>query len=235
MAESKPSKKEKATSGGCFSKLLVLILLAAGAGLGAAVFFVVQPQNLSDLGGYGPSMKAVPERDLKEVLKNSIDRGYSIVLSETEINRWLAQALVMKQGGFLGDQIKLERFWVRLEEGRAELIIERSIMGNPFTTSMYMQIAKQQGARETITNYNPAGGSFISGYPIPQKGGRLGQLVVPQGFLYLVLPSYEKIAALFAPETDLAFKKMQQVTFKKGQLVLDPREKTGPAGPSTTF
>lgn len=233
MAESKPTKQ--AASGGCFSKLLVLILLAAVAGFGAAVFFVVQPQNLTDLGGYGPSARGIPERDLKDVLKNSIDRGYPIVLSESEINRWLAQALVMKQGGFLGDNIKLERFWVRLEDGRAELIIERSIMGHPFTTSMYMQIEKQQGARETITHYNPAGGSFISGYPIPQKGGRLGQLVVPQGFLYLLLPSYEKIADLFAPETELAFKKMQQVKFEKGRLVLDPRETTGPSGPTTTF
>lgn len=230
MAESKPTKK--ASSGGCFSKLLVLILLAAGAGLGVAVFFVVQPQNLTDIGGYGPSMKPMPERDLKEVLKNSIDRGYPIVLSETEINRWLAQNLIMKQGGLLGDSIKLEHFWIRLEEGRAEMIIERSIMGMPFTTSMYFQVVKQQSARESITNYNPAGGPFVSGYPFPQKGGRLGQLVVPQGFLYLLLPSYEKIAALFAPETELAFKKMQHVKFEKGRLVLDPRETTGPP---TTF
>jgi hypothetical protein len=233
MAKSEPTKQ--ASSGGCFSKLLVLILLVAVAGLGAAVFFVVQPQNLTDIGGYGPAFKPVPERDLKEVLKNSIDRGYPIVLSESEINRWLAQNLMMKQGGFLGDQIKLERFWVRLEDGRAELIMERSIMGHSFTTSMYMQIVKQQGARETITNYNPAGGAFIAGYPIPQKGGRLGQLVVPQGFLHLVLPSYEKIANLFAPETELAFKKMQHVKFEKGKLYLDPRETTGPPGPTTTF
>lgn len=108
-------------------------------------------------------------------------------------------------------------------------------MGKPFTTSMYFQVVKQQTARESITHYNPAGGAFIPGYPIPQKGGRLGELVVPQGFLYLLLPSYEKIAALFAPETELAFKKMQHVKFEKGRLILDPREKTEPSGASTTF
>lgn len=223
------------SGGGCFSKLLFLILLMAMGGLGTAVFFVTQAQDLSDIGGHGPAVKATPVRNMKAVLQNAIDRNYAVTLSEAEINQWLAETLVMKQGGLLGKDIKLERFLVRLEEGRAELIMERSVFGRPFTISMYFKVDKEQSGKEIITTFNPTGGRFLSEYDFPQKGGRLGQLVVPQGFLHLVLPSYEKLADLFATETELAFSRMHRVDFKEDRLVLDPRETLGDQGMPQTF
>ncbi|MEO5912600.1 MAG: hypothetical protein ABIS50_00090 [Luteolibacter sp.] len=231
MAEPKKPK----SGGGCFSKLLLLILLAAMGGLATAVFFVVQPQDLTDLGGYGPAVKATPVRDMKAVLQSAIDRNYAVTLSEAEINQWIASTLVMKQGGLLADPVKLEHFWVRLEEGHAELIMERSVFGMPFTISMYFKVDKEQSGKEIITSYNPSGGPFLKDYEFPQKGGRLGKLVVPQGFLHLVLPSYEKIAALFNAETELAFSKMQRVKFENDRIVLDPRETLGDQGMPQIF
>ncbi len=227
--------KKPKSGGGCFSKLLFLILLAAMGGLGSAVYFVTQAQDLTDLGGYGPAVKATPPRDMEEVLRNAIDRNYAVTLSEAEINLWLAKTLAMKQGGFLADQVKLEHFWVRLEEGRAELIMERSILGKPFTLSMYFKVDKEQSGKEIITTFNPTGGRFLADYDFPQKGGRLGQLVVPQGFLHLVIPSYEKVAALFTDEIELAFNKMQRINIENDRLVLDPREPLGDQGMPQTF
>src|SRR6478609_5561456 len=105
--------------GGCFSKLALLILLAAAVGLGSAVFLATRPQDLSDLGGYGPTAKPLPERDMKAVLKNAIDRGFAVTLSEAEINEWLGRTLQTRQGGILKEKVTLDRVWVRLEEGRA--------------------------------------------------------------------------------------------------------------------
>ena len=204
-------------------------------GLMSAVYFVTQPQDLTDLGGYGPATKAAPVRDMTAVLQSAIDRNYAVTLSEAEINQWLAANLVMKQGGFLSEQIKLERFWVRLEEGHAELIMERSVFGKPFTMSMYFHVDKEQSGKEIITSFYPSGGPFLKDYEFPLKGGRLGQLVVPQGFLHLVLPAYSKVAALFAPETELAFNKMQRVKFENDRLVLDPREPLGDQGMPQIF
>ncbi len=234
MAEPKESKKEK-SSGGCVSKLLVLILLAAGAGLGAAVFFVIQPQDLTDLGGYAPAAQAMPERDMKVVLKNSIDRGYPIVLSEAEINHWLARTLVAKQGGFLEGKITLDHVWVRLEAGRAEIIMERNILGKPLTVSMYVQIERMIAPGGTSTEIRLHGGPFIADAPLPPKGGRFGKLVVPQGFLLLVMPAYEKLVALFPEEIELGIRQMEQIKMEKGRLVLNPRETTTVPGTSKTF
>ncbi|MES2439643.1 MAG: hypothetical protein V4584_11275 [Verrucomicrobiota bacterium] len=231
MSEPKTHK----SGGGCFSKLLFLILLVATAGLGSAVFFAVQPQDLTDLGGYGTAAKKLPERDMKTVLKSAIDRGYAVTLSETELNQWLARTVGTKQGGLLGDQISLERVWVRLEEGRAEVILERKLLGRPFTVSMYLQVERMEGMKGTTTEVQLHGGPYHKDFPNPPRGGRFGKLVVPQGFLLLVMPAYQKLAALFPDEIRMGFSEMARIRIEKGNLVLDPREPLGSQGMPMTF
>lgn len=231
MAEPKQPK----SSGGCLSKLLILPLLAAAIGLGTAVFFVVQPQDLTDLGGYGPTAKAAPVRDMKVVLKNAIDRGYPLNLSEAEINQWLGHTLVTRQGGFLEGKVTLERIWVRLEEGRAEVIMERNLLGQPFTVSMYLQVERMEGPKGPMTEIRLHGGPYHPDFPDPPEGGRFGKLVVPQGFLLLVMPAYEKLAALFPEEIELGLREMSRIKIEKGHVVLDPRETTGQQGMPKIF
>lgn len=227
MAE--PSKFK--SGGGCFSKLLLLILLAAAGGLGAAIFYAIQPQDLSDLA----SAKTLPERDLKVVLKNASERGYPVTLSEAEINQWLARTLVARQAGFLEGKVTFDRVWVRLEDERAEVIMARRFLGKPFTVSMYLKVEKLEDEKGIVTDFQPNGGPYLKDFPHPPKGGRFGKLVVPMGFLYLVLPAYQKLGALFPEEVDLGFANMARVKIEKGRLVLDPREPLGQEGMPKTF
>lgn len=233
MAESTESRK---SGGGCFSKLLLLLLTLALVGLGAGVFYAAKPQDLSDIGGYGTASSGAGDRDMKAVLQSAIDRKYQLALSEAEINRWLNRILVSKQGGPLGESIKLEHVWIRLEENRAEIVMERSVLGKPFTVSMYLHIEQEEDMKGQVVNVAPNGGPYIEGLEHPPKGGRFGKLVVPQGFLYLVKPSYDRLAGLFQEEIDLAFKRMSRVSIEKDKIILDPREPTGESGlPTTTF
>ena len=232
MAEPKKSK----SGGGCLSKLLFLILLVPCIGLGTAVFYAVQPQDLTDLGGYGPAAaKPGTEREMKAVLKNAINRSYPLTLSETEINQWLARTLVAKQGGFLEGKVTLKRVWVRLEDGRAEVVMERDFLGKPFTVSMYLQVARMEGPKGTITEIERHGGPYHKDFPNPPQGGRFGKLVVPQGFLLLIMPAYEKLAAAFPEEIELAFREMARITIENDRLVLDPREPMGQQGMPKVF
>ncbi len=48
--------------------------------------------------------------------------------------------------------------------------------------------------------------------------------MVPQGFLLLVMPAYENLAALFREELHLAFEEMARIKIERHRLVLDPRE-----------
>lgn len=229
MAKSSDSSKSKKSGGGCIGKLAALMVIFLGLGIGSAVFFIAQPQDLSDIGGNSPAVKAVPVRDLKVVLQNSLDRGYAVTLTETELNQWIGRNLKTKQAGLLGSQISLDRVWVRLGDGVAEVITVRSIMGQPFTTSMFVKIEQFQGAREVQTAAHLHGGPYHPQIPIPNKGGRFGKLVVPQGFLILVLPEFEKLSKVFDEEIELGINRMARVRIEKNRLVLDPNPPGGDA------
>ena len=231
MAESTQSK----SGGGCFSKLLFLILLVAAGGLGAAIFAAVEPQDLSDLKAPTPAAKAIPEREMKVVLKNSIDRSYPVTLQEAEINQWLARTLTTRQGGFLEGKVTLDGVWVRLEEGRVEVIMERRFLGRPFTVSMYLQVERMEGPQGAFTEIHMQGGSYHPDFPKPPRGGRFGNLVVPQGFLLLVMPAFKNLAAVFPEEIELGMREMSRITLEKGRIVLDPRAPLGEQGMPQTF
>jgi hypothetical protein len=217
-------------------KWLVLILLTSVCGLGIALFFMAQPQDLTDIAGYGPPLKTTPARNLKTVLQNAIDRGYPITLTETEINQWLGRTLVAKQGGLLAGNVSLERVWVRLEDGRAEVVMARNIIGRSFTISMFLKVEQSQGPNGTLTEVRLHGGPYLACLPQPPRGGRFGKLVVPQGFLLLVMPAYENLASLFREELHLAFEEMARIKIERHRLVLDPREAPdNPAGLPYTF
>lgn len=223
------------SGGGCFSKLLMLVLLVATGGLVAAVFQAYQPQDLSDIGGYGPNAKPLPERDMKVVLRNAIDRGYAVTLSEAELNQWIARTLATKQGGLLSRQVSLDRVWVRFEENQAEVIMERHFMGHPFTVSMFLQVTRMEGLKGTTTEVELHGGPFHPDFPNPPRGGRFGKLTIPQGFLILVMPAYKKLAEQFNEEIQMAFSEMSRIRIEKDSIVLDPREPLGAGGIPLTF
>jgi len=214
--------------GSCLGKLVTLVALGGVAGLAAALFFVGQAQDLSDIKRGAPGRQA---RDLRAVLKNSVDRGYPLTLTEEEINLYLKQTLAAKQGGLLGEAVTLDGVLVRLEEGRAEIVIERSVMGRPLTLSMFVRVEQTVGMKGgTSTSILRDGGPFLPEIPrlaMLVKGGRFGRLVVPQGFLLLVLPSFNQLAALYREELAQGFEEMARISIAEGKLVLDPRPDGG--------
>lgn len=246
---------------GCLGKLLVIILLAGGVLISACIFFIVQPQDLSDIGGYEPTDKPAPVRDIKVVLRNALERDYAVTLTETEINQWLGRTLEAKQAGSLSGVASVKRIYVRLEEGVAEVIIERMIMGKSFTSSMFLRIEQTLDLNGVDTRVHLEGGNYHARMLIdpmvkalppdwrtalfkkvplledpqaydaslsrPLVGGRFGRLVIPQGFLILVLPTFEKLPPLFHDEIELGVKRMARVRIEKGKLVMYPKEPSG--------
>ena len=232
MADDKPSKPR----GSCLGKLVVLIALLGVAGLGAAVYFIGKPQDLGDIQGRasGPTA-AAPVPDLGVVLKRAIDENYKITLTEEQVNRYLQQTLAAKQGGVLGEFVTFTGVSVRLEDNRAEIIMERSFMEHPLTLSMFVRVEQTLDVQgRTQTTVMRDGGPFVPDLPRLErlvKGGRFGSLVVPQGFLLLVLPGFEKLADAYKNELHLGFEEMSRITIADGKLILDPRADGGQADP----
>jgi hypothetical protein len=242
MADEKQESPKR--RGSCLGKLVSLFTFAGVAGLGVAVWFIAQPQDLSDIKGTSPALSGTKARDLRQVLKNAVNQSFPLSLTEEEINLYLKQSLAAKQGGFLEKFVTIDDVRVRLEKERAEVIIVRSVMGKPMTTSMYFRVEQVIELNDrAVTNVMRNGGTYFPQMPespIAQKlmkGGRFGQLVVPQGFSLLVLPSFEKLAGVYKTELSNAFEEMARITIEDGKLVLDPRPDGGSAlpGPSGTF
>ena len=116
--------------------------------------------------------------------------------------------------------------------------MERTVMGQPLTLSMYVRVEQTLSVKGTTqTTVLRDGGPFLP--EIPRlgklvKGGRFGRLVVPQGFLLLVLPAYEKLANAYRRELELGFEEMSRITLGDGKLVLDPRPDGGAEVPGPT-
>lgn len=225
MADDNEPKKKK---GGCLGKLMGLLILGVLVGLAAALYYIALPQDLSDIGGYAPiaTTPASPPRDMRAVLEKSLEGDYSVTLSETELNHWLARELELKQGGEFAKWVKLKRVWVRLREGVAEVIIERDVAGYPLTTSMFLQIEQTETAQGISTQIYLHGGGFHEMAPMPTRGGRFGQLTVPQGFLIMVMPDFQKLAEIFETEIDLGFQRMTRIRIEDKRLMLDPKKPT---------
>jgi hypothetical protein len=167
-------------------------------------------------------------------MQASLRQGHSLALGEAEINRWLGKTLKARQGGPLAGHVTLEGVWVSLEDKLAEIIIERRVMGRPFTISMYLEIEQTRGSAKLRTVIHRHGGPYLDGLPKPMRGGRFGSLVVPQGFLNLVIPSFVNLAGVYSEEIKLALESMSVVRIEKDRLVLEPRPKdAGGSDPAT--
>ena len=163
------------------------------------------------------------------------------------MKRWLTSALcvaVLAACGDLGDTTDR----VTAPDGIARLVVA-GVKVDPAlnellaTTSPTSRVEVILTYDRAVTNVMRNGGTYfpqMPDSPIAQKlmkGGRFGQLVVPQGFSHLVLPSFGKLAGVYKTELSSAFEEMARITIEDGKLVLDPRPDGGSAlpGPSGTF
>jgi len=216
-------------SGGCLGRLLVLFVLGVTGCMALALYLLWQPQELDDVDGAGSAAALAPRRDLKAVVQSAIDRGYPVTISEEELNGYLARTLAVRQAGLLSEHVSLDGVWVRLEAGRAEIIMERRVLGRPFTLSAYVRIERTEELNgRATTRIIPNGGPIARGWPLPDRGGRFGRLVVPEGFLHLTLPAFRHLAEVFGTFTpegwdgDLQLGAMANVRIDDGRLTLEP-------------
>ncbi len=215
-------------------KLFRLLFLVVCFGVFAAIYMMLQSQDLSDIDGYKSSSTA--PRNVQEVLNKAIEGNYSVTLTEADINHMLQSEINAKQGGMLSSDASIKRILVRLKKDLAEVVILRELFGQEITVSMYLQIQQTEDNDGISTQIHLHGGNYNKTSVIPNVGGRFGKLRIPQGFLMSVVPDYVKIAEVLAPEIELGFEKMARFEIQDKRVLLDPRRPTRhEGGDGTTF
>jgi len=208
---------------GCIARLLFWVSAASSLLLAAALVSMLLPQDLSDIDGYAEGIQTQKVRNLTQVLHESVERGHELTLSEGEINRWLSQTLRVRQAGLLAGQVKLSRMGIRLEPGRAEIVIERRMFGLSHTLSMYLQVLVESDGNTTSKEVLLHGGPMLGWLPLFKRGGRFGSLTVPQGYLYLVKPTFFQLGDVYKEEVNLMFRKMHEIRIEQDRVVFKPR------------
>lgn len=220
-----PANNQSGT--GCMGRIGLLFLIVLFAGVIAAGYFIARPQNLREIGGYGAG-NGESARDLAVVMEKSLEKGHSLALTEKEINQWLSRTLSTRQGGLAARWVTLDGVWVRLLDGHAEVVQERTVMGRTFTVSVFVSIDCTEEAGRIRKQVHLHAGPYHGDVPRPVRGGRFGQAVVPQGFLIFVMPSFRKLADVFRREIHLGFEEMSSVRFEERRLILHPRKIENP-------
>lgn len=205
---------------GFLYKVGVVFVAATISGMLACLVFMVSPQDFSGVGGLNSSEGG---RDVSAVLRESQSRQIPVTLTEAEINQWLARTLRGRQGGRFEDNASFKRVVVRIEQGLIEVVMEREIYGRTMTVSMFFTVQQIQDGDRLQTRLNIHGGRFAPWLPNPPRGGRFGQLAMPQGFLRIVLPSYEALGDVLSEELNNGFKRMTFIRIGDKRIELDPR------------
>ena len=173
------------------------------------------PQDLSDLEGRSAEGEvAAPSRNIQRMLENAANQGLVTTLTEEEINLWLASQIQGQQDGLLKGQVSYRGCWVRFREGFVELIIEREAFNRTHTIAMNVEIEQLLEEGNKIST------------KIDWRGGRLGQLPVPQGYLLLVMPGYEELARVLKPEVSSLRSLLEgkaTVEISEGKVTFTPR------------
>ncbi len=198
-----------------FHSAILFLALALLLFLFTAIALSFLPQDLSDLEGRNEDGSSTPpSRNLERVLENAAKQGIQVTLSEAEVNQWLANQLVGTQEGALGKSVQYKGTWVRFKEGSVQIIFEREAFNRLHTIAMNVEIEQTVEADDRVNTR------------IHRQGGRLGQMPVPQGYLMLVLSSYDELSSAMAPEV-ASLKKLLQgkavVEFTEGQVTFRPR------------
>lgn len=209
-------------------KFFLLCLLLVG-GLCFAVWLIFQAQDMENLGGRSEADRATRPVDVPALIETAALRSrQSVVLTEREVNTWLANQVRPVQEGVLSDKVKLTGVWLRFEKtggGRCEIILEREIDGKyPQTVSLFVKVERKKKANGTYTTQiRKDGGNFLGFIPI---GGRFGQLTLPQGFLLFTSASFDALTTLFQQELELIEQGIirrggGKISFEDGEVHID--------------
>ncbi|MDG1357930.1 MAG: hypothetical protein P8P36_07035 [Akkermansiaceae bacterium] len=178
--------------------------------MGVQIFPAVRSYPVVGIAGRSDVIDGEPEQTpkVKQRLALAVERNYPVTFREEEINAWLAKRVNMNQGGALAPYVEIRGVWVNFKEDELELIIERKLpWANSHVSSLYMGFKRTR-----------------AGYSISRHSCHIGQLNLPGGFGYLLMPAFQNIVDELADELQPYHDhEIYDVRVQEGKITIDPR------------
>jgi len=204
-----PSSRSYAARAGNSRKggLFVLFVLLLGIGGGYILYLCFQAEDLSDVAGW----RGIQEGSVKNLtaeLAVGMSAGSDVILTEEEINRYLASTLKLSQGGMFSGQSQIKGVAVRLDEGVCEVVFVRELYGRPHTVSLHYAPRQVEEGGRTV-------------WEVSYAGGRFGRMPVGGVFLGLATPGHRALAAAYSDEMRI-LRHANDLRLEKGRAIVGP-------------
>ena len=115
---------------GILKLLLVLMVLAVLTVLGGATYFAWGKADMSGISGregLSKGQEAIGYVDIKKKIQNALNSNLEVVITEAEINQYIAKNLKLNQGGLIKGFSSIKGVYVDLTDDHMEIFIEREI------------------------------------------------------------------------------------------------------------
>lgn len=187
--------------------LRTALLTVTLAGLFVALVQIYRPAALRGLEHKADDADQAPVRDLLvELRRASTWPGQDLVISQDELNRYLAATLrgefvdhATASGDLPGSPV---RVLARLRPDACDIFLELELEHNRFTLTLTCEIEQAEGS-----------------YRIRMHHGQFGRLPVYGGLLLPALPAFRSLRDSFAPELEALFR-MGNIVIKEGEVHL---------------
>lgn len=186
--------------------------------LAVVAFRMWQPQDISDIEGYGDK---IPSRNLTRLICNKTEAGESIIIREDDINRYLRDTCRMSQDGFFSIFAECRGVAFRFHKGYAELVIERGF--GPLssqTTTVNISFETELVNGQPHLRAKLHGGPPILG-SMP-RGGSIGKVAIPQRHIVILQPALESLRDCYPEIRDAIEQHGYCPYFEEGRVELHP-------------
>lgn len=173
--------------------------------LAAAAVEIHRPARPADVEGIQSARKQSAP-DLLDRIEQAIwRRSTPLVLSESEVNHYLAATLAGQQQYPSAMLAKFDRVAVSFQPGLCRVWLFWSVGAHPVTASIDFTVKRDRR-------------NFV----VEPRGGSLGRLAVFRGALSTLVPGMRSLCKALDEEIHEVFQ-MNQIRFEKNRVVLDPR------------
>ena len=200
--------------------LIFIFTLSIILGIGWVVYQTWLPQDLSDLPGY---RQADVAPNIPELLRQANKKNAALTLTESDVNRYLASTLKASQNGILSPLARPNGVGIRFHDNYMEIIIERRIgISTLQTVSMYITIVQEVAGNSSLPVTRLEFCDSAEKNNVVSRGGTLGRLVVPQGYMIVLRPAFENLAHAYKDILDSIVDSGKIIRISEGRVDLLP-------------
>ncbi|MCB1237229.1 MAG: hypothetical protein KDM91_19345 [Verrucomicrobiae bacterium] len=186
-----------------------VMLFVIALGLAAMMVIVMIPRKLDFIKGYPAKLSTEAPRNLQtEMQQIAFSKNASdvkpLTFSEAEINAYVNKRIKGKQDGPLSLFVKYQGAYVDLEPDIAEIYVERSVAGLPFTMSLQVKLTTYESKKVWKAG-----------------GGSIGKFRVSSRQFKPIVDSFLNLGKACGEEVEV-IKMLPEVRFEHDQMTLAP-------------